>query len=272
MPPPARYPVIILVCLFISCGIPVDDPNAVTKDQMKTDLEGAQLWSLQIESKLSVYDKALEKGSLILISSSLDMYKNAEKSLEMVGNTLDSYNSALEIQKEGAARVKDMPSPGQQQTYLEMKSELKKTEEAVHQAELDFLNGLAEGGFRLFIPVDRIREMEEKALNITIQMDKLVEEIEKRRDVVASLIGENDRERKLVKLGSELNEIEELYAKVNVNRKELDKTIRLTSRDLRRVDYYWIGEGFPQKEFHLEFEKNLEKTESLVSELVELLE
>ena len=73
-------------------------------------------------------------------------------------------------------------------------------------------------------------------------------------------------------MGIKLNEIEDLFAKVNIQRNKLEKIIRLTSKDLSRVDYYWIGKGFPDQKFDVEFEETLKKTKSLVVELSELLE
>ncbi len=269
MPHPERYLLFILISLIFSCGIPVDDPNAVTKDQMELELESALLWSLQFRDKLTVYEEALESESLILISNNLHMYKNAESKLKIVGTELDSYHSIMDIQKKDLARIKETPSPGQMQTYRERKSELKKTHEVILETELQFHNNLAEGGFRLLTPEDRIREMKEVAFDITTQLVELEKEIEEKRETVASLIGLKERKLKLTKLGNELNEIEELYAKVNVHRNELEKIIRLTSMRLSRVDYYWVGDGFSDQKFDLEFEETVRKTKSQVVELSE---
>jgi hypothetical protein len=64
MPHPERYLLFILISLIFSCGIPVDDPNAVTKDQMELELESALLWSLKFQDKLTVYEEALESNLL----------------------------------------------------------------------------------------------------------------------------------------------------------------------------------------------------------------
>ncbi len=269
MPHPERYLLFILISLIFSCGIPVDDPNAVTKDQMELELESALLWSLQFRDKLTVYEEALESESLILISNNLHMYKNAESKLKTVGTELDSYHSIMDIQKKDLARIKETPSPGQMQTYRERKSELKKTHEVILETELQFHNNLAEGGFRLLTPEARIYEMKEVAFEITTQLVELEKEIVEKRETVASLIGVKERKLKLTKLGNELNEIEELYAKVNVHRNELEKIIRLTSMRLSRVDYYWVGDGFSDQKFDLEFEETVRKTKSQVVELSE---
>jgi len=269
MPHPERYLLFILISLIFSCGIPVDDPNAVTKDQMELELESALLWSLKFQDKLTVYEEALESKSLILISNNLHMYKNAESKLKTVGTELDSYHSIMDIQKKDLVRIKETPSPGQMQTYRERKSELKKTHEVILETELQFHNNLAEGGFRLLTPEDRIREMKEVAFHITTQLVELEKEIVEKRETVASLIGVKERKLKLTKLGNELNEIEELYAKVNVHRNELEKIIRLTSMRLSRVDYYWVGDGFSDQKFDLEFEETVRKTKSQVVELSE---
>ena len=269
MPHPERYLLFILISLIFSCGIPVDDPNAVTKDQMELELESALLWSLQFRDKLTVYEEALESESLILISNNLHMYKNAESKLKTVGTELDSYHSVMDIQKKDLARIKETPSPGQMQTYRERKSELKKTHDVILETELQFHNKLAEGGFRLLTPEARIYEMKEVAFEITTQLVELEKEIEEKRETVASLIGLKERKLKLTKLGNELNEIEELYAKVNVHRNELEKIIRLTSMRLSRVDYYWVGDGFSDQKFDLEFEETVRKTKSQVVELSE---
>jgi len=269
MPHPERYLLFILISLIFSCGIPVDDSNAVTKDQMELELESALLWSLKFQDKLTVYEEALESKSLILISNNLHMYKNAESKLKTVGTELDSYHSTMDIQKKDLVRIKETPSPGQMQTYRERKSELKKTHEVILETELQFHNNLAEGGFRLLTPEARIREMKEVAFEITTQLVELEKEIEEKRETVASLIGVKERKLKLTKLGNELNEIEELYAKVNVHRNELEKIIRLTSMRLSRVDYYWVGDGFSDQKFDLEFEETVRKTKSQVVELSE---
>ena len=269
MPHPERYLLFILISLIFSCGIPVDDPNAVTKDQMELELESALLWSLKFQDKLTVYEEALESKSLILISNNLHMYKNAESKLKIVGTELDSYHSIMDIQKKDLARIKETPSPGQMQTYRERKSELKKTHDVILETELQFHNKLAEGGFRLLTPEARIYEMKEVAFEITTQLVELEKEIEEKRETVASLIGLKERKLKLTKLGNELNEIEELYAKVNVHRNELEKIIRLTSMRLSRVDYYWVGDGFSDQKFDLEFEETVRKTKSQVVELSE---
>ena len=269
MPHPERYLLFILISLIFSCGIPVDDPNAVTKDQMELELESALLWSLQFRDKLTVYEEAMESESLILISNNLHMYKNAESKLKIVGTELDSYHSIMDIQKKDLARIKETPSPGQMQTYRERKSELKKTHEVILETELQFHNNLAEGGFRLLTPEARIYEMKEVAFEITTQLVELEKEIEEKRETVASLIGLKERKLKLTKLGNELNEIEELYAKVNVHRNELEKIIRLTSMRLSRVDYYWVGDGFSDQKFDLEFEETVRKAKSQVVELSE---
>ena len=269
MPHPERYLLFILISLIFSCGIPVDDPNAVTKDQMELELESALLWSLKFQDKLTVYEEALESKSLILISNNLHMYKNAESKLKTVGTELDSYHSTMDIQKKDLVRIKETPSPGQMQTYRERKSELKKTHEVILETELQFHNNLAEGGFRLLTPEARIYEMKEVAFEITTQLVELEKEIEEKRETVASLIGVKERKLKLTKLGNELNEIEELYAKVNVHRNELEKIIRLTSMRLSRVDYYWVGDGFSDQKFDLEFEETVRKTKSQVVELSE---
>ncbi len=269
MPHPERYLLFILISLIFSCGIPVDDPNAVTKDQMELELESALLWSLQFRDKLTVYEEAMESESLILISNNLHMYKNAESKLKTVGTELDSYHSIMDIQKKDLARIKETPSPGQMQTYRERKSELKKTHDVILETELQFHNKLAEGGFRLLTPEARIYEMKEVAFEITTQLVELEKEIVEKRETVASLIGVKERKLKLTKLGNELNEIEELYAKVNVHRNELEKIIRLTSMRLSRVDYYWVGDGFSDQKFDLEFEETVRKTKSQVVELSE---
>lgn len=267
-----RYLIIVLTGIIYSCGIPTDNNEITTKDQMKADLEGDRLWSRELKKRISVYEEALEKGSLTIIASSLKLYEDAEELLGKVKQALDRFNIALERQKERVARVREIPSPGQQQTYLEKKEELNKTQEAVQQAEFDFLQNLKEGGFRLYTPEARLQEMEEDVFTITAQMIKLESEIEGRRKTVAEFLGVKDRERKLVQLGRELNEIEELYARVLVQRKKLDKIVRLATRDLRRVDYYWMGNGFPEKDFDRAFTNNVRKTESLVEELSQLLD
>jgi hypothetical protein len=236
---------------------------------MELELESALLWSLKFQDKLTVYEEALESKSLILISNNLHMYKNAESKLKTVGTELDSYHSIMDIQKKDLVRIKETPSPGQMQTYRERKSELKKTHEVILETELQFHNNLAEGGFRLLTPEDRIREMKEVAFDITTQLVELEKEIVEKRETVASLIGVKERKLKLTKLGNELNEIEELYAKVNVHRNELEKIIRLTSMRLSRVDYYWVGDGFSDQKFDLEFEETVRKTKSQVVELSE---
>ncbi|HIA86841.1 MAG TPA: hypothetical protein EYO08_07150 [Candidatus Marinimicrobia bacterium] len=272
MPKPARYFVIVLISFIVSCGIPVDDPNAVTKGKMLSELEGARLWYRQMKVNLNLYETALQKESLILISANLEMYKNSELSVKNIDTVLDRYQLILKVQKAGIERAKETPSPGQQQTYLERKEELKSTQDAVRQAVLLFHKSLAEGGFRLLTPKVRIREMNESTFDITSQMVKSENEINKRREAVAEHFGVNERKRKLKRLGIKLNEIEDLYAKVNIQRNKLEKIIRLTSKDLSRVDYYWIGKGFPDQKFDVEFEETLKKTKSLVVELSELLE
>ena len=269
MPHPEKYLLFIIISLIFSCGIPVNDPNAVTKDQMELELESALIWSLQFRDKLTVYEEALESESLILISNNLHMYKNAESKLKTVGRELDSYHSVMDIQKRDLARIKETPSPGQMQTYGERKSELKKTHDVILETELQFHNNLAEGGFRLLTPEARISEMKEVAFHITTQLVELEKEIGEKRETVASLIGLKERKLKLTKLGNELNEIEELYAKVNVHRNELEKIIRLTSMRLSRVDYYWVGDGFSDQKFDLEFEETVRKAKSQVVELSE---
>ncbi len=272
MPKPARYFVIVLISFIVSCGIPVDDPNAVTKGKMLSELEGARLWYRQMKVNLNLYETALQKEFLILISANLEMYKNSELSVKNIDTVLDRYQLILKVQKAGIERAKETPSPGQQQTYLERKEELKSTQDAVRQAVLLFHKSLAEGGFRLLTPKVRIREMNESTFDITSQMVKSENEINKRREAVAEHFGVNERKRKLKRLGIKLNEIEDLYAKVNIQRNKLEKIIRLTSKDLSRVDYYWIGKGFPDQKFDVEFEETLKKTKSLVVELSELLE
>ena len=118
MPKPARYFVIVLISFIVSCGIPVDDPNAVTKGKMLSELEGTRLWYRQMKVNLNLYETALQKESLILISANLEMYKNLELSVKNIDTVLDRYQLILKVQKAGIERAKETPSPGQQQTYL----------------------------------------------------------------------------------------------------------------------------------------------------------
>jgi hypothetical protein len=272
MPKPARYLLIAFISFIVSCGVPVDDPNAVTKSQMLSELEGASFWYRQMKGNVDLYKTALQKESLILISANLIMYKNSEVSVKNIDTALDSYQLIIKVQKKGIERVNKTPSPGQRQTYFERKEKLNRAQVDVREADLLFHNSLAEGGFRLLTPKVRIGEMKEKTFEITSQLVKSESEIHKRRKAVAEHLGEKERKRNLTRLGTELNEIEDLYAKVNVQRNKLDKIIRLTSKDLSRVDYYWKGGGFPDQKFDIEFEETVKKTKSLVAELVELLE
>ena len=95
MPKPARYFVIVLISFIVSCGIPVDDPNAVTKGKMLSELEGARLWYRQMKVNLNLYETALQKDFLILISANLEMYKNSELSVKNIDTVLDRYQLIL---------------------------------------------------------------------------------------------------------------------------------------------------------------------------------
>jgi hypothetical protein len=57
-------------------------PNAVTKSQMLSELEGASFWYRQMKGNVDLYKTALQKESLILISANLIMYKNSEVSVK----------------------------------------------------------------------------------------------------------------------------------------------------------------------------------------------